>query len=246
MKVDIIGDVHGCYDELLELFTKLGYEWQNNTLAHPNNRIPVFVGDITDRGPKSIAMIDFVYKLVIESNAAYYVPGNHCNKVYRYFLGNKVKEQHGLETTVKEFLALSKKERKAIKDKFLELYEEAPLYLELSEVNAVIAHAGIKKEYIGQESKAVKTFVLYGDITGEKHEDGRPVRRDWAKHYTGEKWIIYGHTPVLEPRFINKTVNIDTGCVFGNKLTSFSLPEEKITQVSSKQPFVKEKFNPIT
>lgn len=107
----------------------------------------------------------------------------------------------------------------------------------------MIAHAGIKESLIGRYDKKVKTFVLYGDITGEKLPDGRPVRRDWAKQYTGERWIVYGHTPVLEPRFVNKTVNIDTGCVFGNKLTAFRLPEEKIISVASKQPFNEEKFS---
>ena len=88
----------------------------------------------------------------------------------------------------------------------------------------------------------MKTFVLYGDITGEFHPDGRPIRRDWAKHYKGSRWIVYGHTPVKEPRKVNKTINIDTGCVFGNKLTAFSLPEEKLTSVASKQPYIEEKF----
>ncbi len=126
----------------------------------------------------------------------------------------------------------------------IELYENAPLYLDLPEIDAIVAHAGIREDLIGRKDKKVKTFVLYGDITGETLPDGRPVRRDWAQHYHGgDKWIVYGHTPVLEARFVNKTVNIDTGCVFGNKLTAFRLPEEKIISVPSKQPFVEEKFH---
>lgn len=242
MKIDIIGDVHGCLDEMRELFRELGYVEEDGVPVHPDGRVPVFLGDITDRGPDSIGCIRYVYNIVVETNKGKYVPGNHCNKLYRFFLGNKVQEKHGLETTTAEYRSLSSKEQKAIRHHFMKLYEESPLYLEVPEANAVIAHAGIKESFIGQQGKKVRTFVLYGDITGEKHDDGRPVRRDWAQMYEGSRWIIYGHTPVREPRFVNNTVNIDTGCVFGNKLTAFRLPEKEIVSVPSRQPVVEEKF----
>ncbi|WP_407271031.1 bis(5'-nucleosyl)-tetraphosphatase PrpE [Radiobacillus sp. PE A8.2] len=242
MKVDIIGDIHGCMDELTQLFDELGYRWENNIPKHPENRLPVFVGDLTDRGPNSIAVIQLVYRLVIEEQLAKYVPGNHCDKLYRYFQGNKVQQKHGLETTVAEYQALNNKQQKSVRYQFMTLYEQADLYIVLHDVNAVVAHAGISEELIGKTSKKVKTFVLYGDITGESHEDGRPVRRDWAQEYTGSQWIVYGHTPVKQPRIINKTINIDTGCIFGNALTAFRLPEEICVSVPSKQPYVEEKF----
>ncbi|WP_143414502.1 bis(5'-nucleosyl)-tetraphosphatase PrpE [Halobacillus massiliensis] len=243
MKIDVIGDVHGCLQELKELFNKLGYEWKNGLPVHPQERTPVFVGDITDRGPSSIETIQFVYNMVIVQKQALYVPGNHCNKLYRFFKGNPVQETHGLETTAAEYRSLSAREQKKIKHHFLELVDTSPLYWELPEANAVIAHAGIRHEDIGLNNKRVKTFVLYGDITGAKLPDGRPERRDWAQHYRGEQWVVYGHTPVLEPRFVNQTVNIDTGCVFGNKMSAFRLPEEEIVSVPSSMTFVEEKFN---
>ncbi|MYL58399.1 bis(5'-nucleosyl)-tetraphosphatase PrpE [Virgibacillus halodenitrificans] len=243
MKIDVIGDVHGCLEELKELLQKLGYGKNDTTYTHPEGRIPVFLGDITDRGPASMKVIQLVYEMVVATKKAYYVPGNHCNKLYRYFLGNKVKQNNGLETTVAEYKSLSDDQQKKIKKQFMELYEASELYLQLPEVHAVIAHAGIKTSYIGRTDKKVKTFVLYGDITGEKHEDGRPVRRDWAQHYHGSDWIVYGHTPVKKPRIVNKTINIDTGCVFGNALTAFRLPEETTIAIPSKQPYVEEKFS---
>lgn len=241
MAYDIIGDVHGCLDELKKLFYKLGYKWKDNILVHPEGRTPVFLGDITDRGPDSIGCIQFVYRLVKEEKALY-VPGNHCNKLYRFFLGNPVKEKHGLETTAAEYRQLSSNEQKEVKKHFKTLYEESPFHLLLNDVQAVVAHAGIREEDIGHKSKSIETFILYGDITGEKLPDGRPVRRDWAQHYKGERWIVYGHTPVREPRFLNKTVNIDTGCVFGGHLTAFRLPEEETISVPSTMPYVEEKF----
>lgn len=242
MKVDIIGDIHGCYLELLELLDKLGYKQIDGTFQHPHTRIPIFVGDITDRGPDSLKTIELVHQLVIEQNLGRYVPGNHCNKLYRYFLGNNVKAVHGLETTIAEYTAQSKSEQDKIRGKFVELYEQANLYEVISEVNVVVAHAGIKADLIGRYDKKARTFVLYGDISGKKHPDGRPVRRDWAQHYDGDRWIVYGHTPVKEARFVNQTVNIDLGCVFGNKLAAFQLPEETIVSVMSRQPYVAEKF----
>ncbi|WP_067729601.1 bis(5'-nucleosyl)-tetraphosphatase PrpE [Oceanobacillus damuensis] len=246
MKIDVIGDVHGCIDELRELFTDLGYVLDHDVYIHPEGRIPVFVGDITDRGPDSLSVIKLVYKMVVEERKAHYVPGNHCNKLYRFFLGNKVQEKHGLETTASEYRALSTREQKLVSNQFIKLYRQAPLYLQLPELNVIVAHAGIKESLIGRTDKKAETFVLYGDISGQFHPDGRPIRGDWAKHYHGDRWIVYGHTPVKEPRIVNKTINIDTGCVFGNKLTAFRLPEEKTIAVPSKQPLAEEKFNSFT
>ncbi|WP_099157114.1 bis(5'-nucleosyl)-tetraphosphatase PrpE [Virgibacillus ndiopensis] len=242
MKIDVIGDIHGCLEELHDLFYTLGYQKETNIFIHPEGRIPVFLGDITDRGPKSIEVIKLVCEMVLQRKKAKYVPGNHCNKLYRYFLGNRVQQKHGLETTVVEYKTLAQSEQEIVKQQFMRLYESAPLYLEIPEVNAIVAHAGIKESFIGRTDKKVKSFVLYGDVSGKFDEDGRPIRGDWAKYYQGARWIVYGHTPVLEPRLVKKTINIDTGCVFGKDLTAFRLPEEQIVSVPSKQPFLEEKF----
>jgi len=241
MKIDIIGDIHGCYGEFVALTKTLGYEWESGIPIHPNGRKLAFVGDLTDRGPQSLQTIETVYSLV-ENNFAYYVPGNHCNKLYRFFLGRNVQIAHGLETTVAEYEALSPAEQEAIKKKFITLYEQAPLYARLDDGNLIIAHAGIRQDYIGKHDKKVQTFVLYGDITGETNPDGTPVRRDWAKHYRGTAWIVYGHTPVRTPRFVNRTVNIDTGCIFGGSLTALRYPEMETVSIPSSMPYVPEKF----
>lgn len=241
MKLDIIGDIHGCYEEFKLLTEKLGYIWDQGYPQHPGGRKLAFVGDLTDRGPASLAVIETVY-LLVKNNLAYYVPGNHCDKLYRFFLGRNVKIAHGLETTVAEWEQLNKKEQQKIKKMFKELYENAPLYHILDEQKLVIAHAGIREDYIGQYHSKVKTFVLYGDITGEAHADGSPVRRDWAKHYNGKPIIVYGHTPVRNVREIHRTYNIDTGAVFGGKLTALKYPELTIESVPSSMPFTPEKF----
>lgn len=245
MNLDIIGDIHGCFMEFQQLTKELQYSWDSGIPVHPDGRKLAFVGDLTDRGPQSLKVIEVVYELS-KHHSAYYTPGNHCNKLYRYFSGNKVQVTHGLETTVAEFKALARNEQKRVKTMFRELYEKSPLYLILDEGNLVISHAGIREEDIGKAPSEVKTFVLYGDITGEKHQDGSPVRRDWAKNYHGKATIVYGHTPVPQPRIINQTYNIDTGAVFGGALTALRYPEMALISVPSTMPYVKEKFRKMS
>ncbi|HLU21137.1 MAG TPA: bis(5'-nucleosyl)-tetraphosphatase PrpE [Bacillaceae bacterium] len=244
MKLDIIGDTHGCYEEFKQLTEQLNYVWTDDIPVHPDGRKLAFVGDITDRGPHSLKMIEIVWKLWKKQDA-FYVPGNHCNKLYRYFLGRKVQITHGLETTVAELKALSFKKDNHVKKMFMELYESSPLYHILDDGKLVIAHAGIREDYIGKQNKSVEKFVLYGDITGEFHDNGMPVRRDWAKHYKGKALIVYGHTPVDKPRRVGNTINIDTGAVFGGKLTALRYPENETISVPSSLPFIQEKFNKI-
>ncbi|MCM3756494.1 bis(5'-nucleosyl)-tetraphosphatase PrpE [Sporosarcina aquimarina] len=239
---DIIGDIHGCYDELLDLLNTLGYSLKSGIPIHPSGRELAFVGDGMDRGPSSLQVMQLLFALQ-DKGQLIYSPGNHCNKLYRFAKGNNVQQTHGLETTIAELDSLSQKEKTQILNRYQHFYEALPLYHQLDSGKLIIAHAGLSEQLIGVPfSRAVRTFVLYGDITGKTLPDGRPDRRDWAKHYHGTPWIVYGHTPVKEPRFKHHTVNIDTGCVFGGKLTALRWPELETVSVASKQPSQPEKF----
>ncbi|AQU80012.1 MULTISPECIES: bis(5'-nucleosyl)-tetraphosphatase PrpE [Planococcus] len=241
MKFDVIGDIHGCYQELLKLIDRLGYEKQRDVFIHPENRQLAFVGDATDRGPESLEVLRLLFALQDEG-ILYYSPGNHCNKLFRFFKGHDVQLAHGLEMTVAEWKMLSPQEQQQFRKRYLEFYEQLPHYQQLDH-DLIVAHAGLKAEMVGKPlSRGIAVFVLYGDITGKFHADGRPVRRDWAKFYKGPKWVVYGHTPTREPYFINNTVNIDTGCVFGGSLTAFRFPEKEIVSVSSEQPYQPDRF----
>ncbi len=243
LSYDIIGDIHGCFEELETLITKLGYQRQKNIFVHPQGRKLVFVGDATDRGPQSLEVLELLFALQ-DADLLQYSPGNHCNKLYRFFKGHKVHISHGLETTVEEFNQLSEEKRKQIRKRYINFYESLPFYQQLDNNHLIVAHAGIREDMIGKPiQKNIIVFVLYGDITGESYLDGRPVRRDWAKHYKGTALIVYGHTPIKEARFMNNTVNIDTGCVFGGKLSALRYPELTVVSVPSIQPYVKEKFH---
>ena len=95
----------------------------------------------------------------------------------------------------------------------------------------VAAHAGLREEMHGRDCGKVRMFCLYGETTGETDEFGLPVRYPWADDYRGRAMVVYGHTPVIEPQWQNNTLCIDTGCVFGGKLTALRYPEKEIVSV---------------
>ncbi len=225
---DIIGDIHGCYDELLLLIKKLGYQVNNDLVYHNDGRKLIFLGDLVDRGPK----VDLVLKLVMNlfrNDLAYIVSGNHDIKLVRLLDGKNVKLNNGLQETVDQLKSYPKLFIEDVK-KFLEDLESHYVF---DHGNLVVAHAGLKEEYHGRESKKVKNFAYFGDTTGKEDEYGFPIRLDWAANYKGKALVVYGHTPVQNIEFINNTVNIDTGCVFGGKLSALRYPEKEIVSVDA-------------
>jgi predicted kinase/diadenosine tetraphosphatase ApaH/serine/threonine PP2A family protein phosphatase len=234
---DFIGDVHGCSDELEALLTELGY--QNTaylTYVHPQGRRVVFVGDITDRGPRSIDAFRIVNNMV-KAGSALFTPGNHCNKLMRWLRGNNVRVGFGMETTIAEFNSLPIAEREEWRQMVTALVSNAPTYLMLDGGRVVACHAGIKENMIGRQGRDVQSMCLYGDTTGETTAEGLPVRRDWAAEYRGWRFIVYGHTPVRYPEMRNNTINIDQGCAFGGWLTAFRWPERLIVQVPARRVY---------
>src|SRR5260370_22665261 len=89
----------------------------------------------------------------------------------------------------------------------------------------------------GRASAAVGAFALYGETTGETDEFGLPVRHPWAQDYRGKAVVVYGHTPVPEPAWINNTICIDTGCVFGGRLTALCYPERELVGVPAHRAY---------
>ncbi|MDD4238920.1 MAG: AAA family ATPase [Desulfotomaculaceae bacterium] len=227
---DLIGDLHGCYDELVMLLDKLGYLRRFGRFFHPSGRQAVFLGDLTDRGPHSLKCF-WLVKDMVDTGSALYVPGNHCRKLARFLEGRNIKVAHGLEKTVAEIKELPEDERQHFKKNFLALYHQASPYLVLNSGKLVVSHGGIKEEMIGKVTERVKNFCFFGDTTGEVTDEGLPVRRDWARDYSGDALIVYGHTPVSKAEFVNNTIDIDQGCVLGGKLTALRYPEMALEQV---------------
>jgi len=223
---DIIGDVHGCYDELLALLGELGYQVSEDVAKHPDDRKLVFLGDVVDRGPKIVETLRLVMGSV-EAGTAMCVPGNHDIKLMRKLGGRDVQITHGLQDSLTQLESQSDEFREGV-HKFL---DGMISHFVLDDGKLVVAHAGMKEKLQGRGSGRVRDFALYGETTGETDEFGLPVRYNWAAEYRGKAEVVYGHTPVPEADWLNRTINIDTGCVFGGNLTALRYPEKEIVSV---------------
>ena len=234
---DIIGDVHGCRPELERLLTDLGYTLTRDAsgrpvdAVHPDRRA-VFVGDLVDRGPDSPGVLRLVMGMVAQGNA-YCVPGNHEDKLLRALRGKNVKISHGLETTLEQLAA----EPEEFRDQVATFIDGLVSHYVFDGGNLVVSHAGLVERMHGRTSGRVRSFCLYGETTGETDEFGLPVRYPWANDYRGRATVVYGHTPTPEPEWINNTICLDTGCVFGGSLTALRYPERELVSVPAAQEY---------
>jgi len=223
---DIIGDIHGCSGELEALLGKLGYA----DGVHPEGRTAVFVGDLVDRGPDSPGVLRRVMGMVKSGNALC-VPGNHENKFGRYLRGRNVQLTHGLAETVEQMEG----ESEEFKQEVREFIDGLVSHYVLDGGRLVVCHAGLPEKYHGRTSGRVRSHALYGDTTGETDEFGLPVRYPWAEDYRGRAAVVYGHTPVPEATWLNNTICLDTGAVFGGKLTALRWPERELVDVPAER-----------
>jgi protein phosphatase len=233
---DIVGDVHGCCDELEALLRQLGYAPAAGVWSHPEGRRAVFVGDLVDRGPRVLDTVRLVRDMAAAGHALC-VPGNHDLKLVRKLNGRDVKVTHGLELSLAEIDGLPPEERPAVVQSVVAFFEGLVSHLVLDDGKLVVAHAGMKENMQGRGSKAVRDFALYGETTGETDEFGLPVRAPWAADYRGKPMVVYGHTPVVQPEWLNRTINIDTGCVFGGRLTALRYPEKELVSVPAAREY---------
>jgi polynucleotide kinase-phosphatase len=232
---DVIGDVHGCFEELRALLAKLGYvvartdgDVPRFRVTPPAGRKAVFLGDLVDRGPGVVETLSLVMDMVAEG-AALCVPGNHETKLLRKLRGRDVRLTHGLA----ESMAQLERQPDAFRERVAAFIDDLVSHYVLDEGRLVVAHAGLPAEMQGRGSGKVRNFALYGETTGETDEYGLPVRYPWAQDYRGQAIVVYGHTPVVEPEWLNRTICIDTGCVYGGRLTALRYPEKELVSVAA-------------
>ncbi|MFF4535767.1 polynucleotide kinase-phosphatase [Streptomyces aureus] len=223
---DIVGDIHGCASELETLLGKLGYA----DGVHPEGRTAVFVGDLVDRGPDSPGVLRRVMSMVASGNALC-VPGNHENKLGRYLKGRQVQHTHGLAETIEQLDAETDEFRATVR----EFVDGLVSHYVLDGGRLVVCHAGLPEKYHGRTSGRVRSHALYGDTTGETDEFGLPVRYPWAEDYRGRAAVVYGHTPVPNATWLNNTICLDTGAVFGGKLSALRWPERELVDVPAER-----------
>ncbi|GAA2449328.1 polynucleotide kinase-phosphatase [Streptomyces macrosporus] len=236
---DIVGDVHGCCAELETLLEKLGYAIERDAAgravdaSHPEGRTAVFVGDLVDRGPDSPGVLRLVMGMV-SSGHALCVPGNHENKLGRYLKGRRVQHTHGLAETIAQL------EEEAARDpefpaRVAAFVDSLVSHYVLDGGALVVCHAGLPEKYHGRTSGRVRSHALYGDTTGETDEFGLPVRYPWAEDYRGRAAVVYGHTPTPRATWLNNTLCLDTGCVFGGALTALRWPERELVDTPAER-----------
>jgi protein phosphatase len=243
-RFDIIGDIHGCGDELEALLCTLGYtlEWSARdgerapTVAAPAGRKVVFVGDLVDRGPRTPDVLRIAMHMV-ETGTAYAVMGNHDRKLLRWLDGRDVQISHGLQQSIDQLAT----ESGAFKQRAKTFLDAMRSHYWLNGGKLAVAHAGLKEEMIGRGSAAVRDFSLFGETTGEMDEYGLPVRRDWATAYRGTTAVVYGHVPTAEAQWVNNTICIDTGCVYGGKLSALRWPERELVAIPAARVYYEPK-----
>ena len=241
---DIIGDIHGCYEETVELLRKLGYEVEGDAgdceVRPPTTqgvpRTLVFLGDLVDRGPASPAVLRLVMRLV-EEGKALCVPGNHDAKLLRYLNGKNVRLTYGLDLTVEQL----SQEQPEFVERVRSFIDGLVSHYVLDGGRLVVAHAGLKEEMQGRGSGAVREFCLYGETTGETDEYGLPVRLNWAMDYRGRAAVVYGHVPVPSAQWLNNTICLDTGCVYGGRLSALRYPEREVVSVEARAAYAESK-----
>lgn len=174
---------------------------------------------------------------MVNDKTAYCTPGNHDDKLKRKLEGKDVQIKHGLAETLKQL----ENEPEEFKQKIREFIFSLVSHYIFDDGKLVVSHAGLKEELQGRGSSRVRDFCLYGETTGETDEFGLPIRYNWAEEYRGKAIVVYGHTAVPEPQWLNNTIDIDTGCVFGNKLTALRYPEKELVSVDA----LKQYYDPI-
>lgn len=191
---------------MLELCGVLGYAVARDgdqwNVRHPDGRRLVFVGDLVDRGPDSPGVVDLV-RSAVRSGVGFCVAGNHDVKLAKALRGRAVKVAHGLEHSLEQLHHADTATR-----------EEIAAFLD-----------GLVGHYVMDEGRLVVAHA------GETDAFELPVRSDWARACRGPAIVVYGHKPAAEAEWRNNTICLDTGCVFGGRLTALRYPERTLVSV---------------
>jgi len=206
----VVGDIHGCYDELMALLEKVD--------LGPDDRV-VSVGDLIAKGPKSREVL----QLFMSDARFTAVMGNHDLALRRRWNGEKIQ--------LKPAQKAAKKELKPEKETYASYFNRLPFIIDLD--THLVVHAGLRPnvELHSQTTDDLTRLRTLGNDPESK--DGTP----WYDVYQGEKIVLFGHWPAPEPRRGKRAIGLDTGCVYGYNLTAYIIETEEFVSVAAERAY---------
>lgn len=211
----VIGDIHGCIDEFMEMLSNLEFDKDEDVL--------VSVGDLIDRGPKTKDVLDYVMGLP----RFYMVKGNHEEKFLRYAKGNQVKIAHGLQGTIDELGDEGVQ-------KFADFARDMPLIIRVPD--GYVVHAGFNPRALPDEqNKADCIYMRYFGGDGYFDKDGGIL---WFKLWDEKKpRVFFGHNPDPAGPCYHNIYHLDGGCVFGGVLKAWDSKTKHEHYVPAKEEY---------
>jgi predicted phosphodiesterase len=206
----VVGDIHGCYDELTELLKKAEFGEDDRVVS---------VGDLITKGPKSREVLE----LFMTDPRFTTVIGNHDLALRRKWNGEDV----DLNASQKE----THKELKGEKDAYASFFNRLPFTIDLG--THMVVHAGLRPN-VELYSQTTGDLTRLRTLGGDRESDeGTP----WYHVYYGEKVVLFGHWPAPEPRRGKKAIGLDTGCVYGYTLTAYIIETDEFVSVKAKRAY---------
>jgi len=206
----VVGDIHGCYDELMELLDKVGFAKKDRLVS---------VGDLIAKGPKSREVLE----LFMSDERFSTVIGNHDLILRRRWNGEDIELKAAQKQTHKEL--------KDEKDRYCLFLNALPFVIDLG--THLVVHAGLRPN-VELHSQTTGDLTRLRTLGPDRESDeGTP----WYHVYNGEKTVIFGHWCAPEPRRGPKAIGLDTGCVYGHALTAYVIETEEFVSVPAKQAY---------
>ena len=206
----VVGDIHGCFDELTALLEKAGLQRSDRVVC---------VGDLIVKGEKNREVLD----LFIEDERFSSVLGNHDRALRRYYRGEEV--------TLKETQERARRELETDEARYSAYLQSLPLMIDLG--SHIVVHAGVRPN-VALSAQTVEDLTELRTL-GEDRTDREGV--PWYEHYDGEKIVLFGHWPAPEPRRGPRALGLDTGCVYGFQLTAYIIESDEFLSVEARRAY---------
>ncbi len=209
-RIFAIGDIHGCMDKLGPLIDQLDIEFERDTV--------VFIGDYIDRGPRSFEVVEYLINLKKRHQDIIFLKGNHEDMLEKYLSGvdRFTYLANGGQQTLDSYLEQDRMPKTfPIPDSHLDFFKSLVLFFETDQY--IFVHAGLKNKIPLDLQKTHDLLWIRSEFIHSDYDFG--------------KQVVFGHTPFPEPLVLPNKIGIDTGAVYGNKLTCVKLPELKFYQV---------------